>query len=103
MPMHVTIEISQADFTVYATAAGYLKKVMRDEAPSVLQLLAHEFTRRAPDGIILDYTESIGFDTQELHMMLYRDIWKQGYDMPPEPDFVEVRERLRLHLPKQKK
>ena len=100
--MHVTIEISEADFTVYATGAAFLKRVMRDEAPSVMQLLAHEFTRRSPDCLILDYTECVDFDTQELHMMIYRDIWKQGYDMPPEPDFVEVRERLRLHLPKQK-
>lgn len=75
---------------------------MRDEAPTVLQLLAFEFTRLGVDGIILDYTETAGFDTEELHKMLYRDIWKQGHDIPSEPDFVEVRERLRRHLPKQK-
>lgn len=101
--MHVTLEIDQADFTLYATAADYLKRVMRDETPTVFQLLAHEIKRRSVDGIILDYTETAGFDTEELHLMLYRDIWKQGHDTPPAPDFVKVRDRLRLHLPKQGK
>lgn len=98
--MIITLEIDPADHALYATAAHYLARVMGKDAPTVEQLLAFEFKHRAVDGLILDYTERVSFDTQELHMMIYRDIWKEGHD-EVRSDFHTIREKLRLQLPKQ--
>lgn len=98
--MIVFLNIDPADHANYSAAAEYLACVMGEEAPTVEELLAFEFKHRAVDGIILDYTERAGFDTEELHMMLYRDIWKEGHD-EVRPDYDAIRARLRLQLPKQ--
>lgn len=97
--MVVFLNIDPSDHAIYSAAAGYLARLMGDEAPTVEELLAFEFKHRAVDGLILDYTERVGFDTQELHMMLYGDIWKEGHD-ELRPDCDAIREKLRRQLPK---
>lgn len=98
--MIVFLNIEPSDHAIYSTAAAYLARVMGEEAPTAEELLAFEFKHRAVDGLILDYTERVGLDTQELHLMLCRDIWQEGHD-EVRPDYDAIREKLRLQLPKQ--
>src|SRR5258708_36211435 len=51
-------------------AARHLKKVMGPLAPTATELLAFEMRLKTPANIVSEYTDSVGFDSDELFQLI---------------------------------